>query len=129
MSTAVCGGILRRVCKAVSDASVAIDANRRVSFVLDEMYSLGRVEGLGQALSVGREKGLVCVAAIQSMEQLNYSTAKRRHSCRICFRSRSTVVSRRVQAPTSLEKRSDLVISSGPHPTSIRRRTTSVASS
>jgi hypothetical protein len=71
MSTTVCGGILRRVCKAVSDASVAIDAKRRVSFVLDEMFSLGHVEGLGKALSVGREKGLVCVATIQSMEQLN----------------------------------------------------------
>jgi hypothetical protein len=68
MSTAVCGGILRRVCKAVSDASVAVDANRRVSFVLDEMYSLGRVEGLAKALSVGREKGLVCLAALQSQQ-------------------------------------------------------------
>lgn len=70
MSTTVCGGILRLVCKAVSDASVTIDAKRRVSLVLDEMYSLGHVEGLGKALSVGREKGLVCVAALQSMEQL-----------------------------------------------------------
>jgi hypothetical protein len=70
MSTTVCGGILRLACKAVSDASVAIDAKRRVSFVLDEIYSLGHVEGLGKALSVGREKGLVCVAALQSMEQL-----------------------------------------------------------
>jgi Type IV secretion-system coupling protein DNA-binding domain len=71
MSTTVCGGILRQVCKAVSDASVAINADRRVSLVLDEMFSLGRVEGLGKALSVGREKGLVCIAAVQSMEQLN----------------------------------------------------------
>ncbi|WP_426424213.1 type IV secretion system DNA-binding domain-containing protein [Bradyrhizobium genosp. A] len=71
MSTAVCGGILRRVCKALSDASVAIDANRRVSLVLDEMYSLGRVEGLAKALSVGREKGLVCLAALQSQQQLD----------------------------------------------------------
>lgn len=70
MSTSVCGGILRRVCKAVSDASVAIDANRRVSFVLDEMYSLGHIAGLAKALSVGREKGLVCFAAVQSLEQL-----------------------------------------------------------
>jgi len=71
MSTAVCGGILRRVCKAISDASVAVDAQRRVSLVLDEMYSLGRVEGLAKALSVGREKGLVCVAALQSQQQLD----------------------------------------------------------
>jgi hypothetical protein len=71
MSTAVCGGILRRVCKAISDASVAVDAERRVSLVLDEMYSLGRVEGLAKALSVGREKGLVCIAALQSQQQLD----------------------------------------------------------
>lgn len=71
MSTAVCGGILRRVCKAVSDASVAINANRRVSFVLDEMFSLGRVEGLAKALSVGREKGLICIAALQTQQQLD----------------------------------------------------------
>lgn len=71
MSTAVCGGILRRVCKALSDASVAIDTTRRVSLVLDEMYSLGRVEGLTKALSVGREKGLVCFAAVQSQQQID----------------------------------------------------------
>lgn len=70
MSTAVCGGILRRICKAVADASVSISAKRRVSMVLDEMYSLGHVEGLAQALSVGREKGLVCLAALQSQQQL-----------------------------------------------------------
>jgi type IV secretory pathway TraG/TraD family ATPase VirD4 len=70
MSTSVCGGILRRICKAVSDPSMEIDAKRRTSFFLDEFYSLGRIEGVGKALSVAREKGLACVAAVQSMQQL-----------------------------------------------------------
>jgi hypothetical protein len=38
--------------------------------ILDEFYSLGRIEGLATALSVAREKMLICIAAIQSMEQL-----------------------------------------------------------
>jgi hypothetical protein len=70
MSTSVCGGVLRRICKAVSDASMAIDPSRRTTLILDEFYSLGRVEGIGTALSVAREMGLICVAAVQSMEQL-----------------------------------------------------------
>ncbi|MEY9154923.1 type IV secretion system DNA-binding domain-containing protein [Bradyrhizobium japonicum] len=71
MSTVVCGGILRRACKALSDASVEIDAERRVSFVLDEFYSLGKIEGFARALSVAREKGLVCIAAAQSISQMD----------------------------------------------------------
>jgi NAD(P)-dependent dehydrogenase (short-subunit alcohol dehydrogenase family) len=70
MSTSVCGGVLRRICKAVSDASMAIDQSRRTTLILDEFYSIGRVEGLATALSVAREKMLICVAAVQSMEQL-----------------------------------------------------------
>lgn len=70
MSTSVCGGVLRRICKGVSDASMAIDQSRRTTLILDEFYSLGKIEGLATALSVAREKGLICVAAVQSMEQL-----------------------------------------------------------
>jgi hypothetical protein len=70
MSTSVCGGILRRICKAVSDPSMEIDPSRRTSFYLDEFYSLGRIEGIGKALSVAREKGLICVISVQSMQQL-----------------------------------------------------------
>jgi Type IV secretion-system coupling protein DNA-binding domain len=70
MSTSVCGGILRRICKAVSDPSMEIDPSRRTSFFLDEFYSLGRIEGIGKALSVAREKGLICVISVQSMQQL-----------------------------------------------------------
>jgi hypothetical protein len=70
MSTSVCGGVLRRICKAVSDASMAINQAQRTTLILDEFFSLGRVEGLGTALSVAREKMLICVAAVQSMEQL-----------------------------------------------------------
>ncbi|MCK1590258.1 type IV secretion system DNA-binding domain-containing protein [Bradyrhizobium sp. 169] len=70
MSTSVCGGVLRRICKGVSDASMAIDPSRRTTLILDEFYSLGKIEGLATALSVAREKGLICVAAVQSMQQL-----------------------------------------------------------
>jgi hypothetical protein len=70
MSTSVCGGILRRICKAVSDPSFAINPKRRTSLFLDEFYSLGRIHGIGKALSVAREKGLICVVAVQSMQQL-----------------------------------------------------------
>lgn len=70
MSTSVCGGVLRRICKGVSDASMAIDQSRRTTLILDEFYSLGKIEGFATALSVAREKGLICVAAVQSMEQL-----------------------------------------------------------
>jgi hypothetical protein len=71
MSTAVCGGILRLACKLLSDASVEIDAGRRVSFILDELYALGKIEGFARALSVAREKGLVCIAAVQSISQMD----------------------------------------------------------
>lgn len=70
MSTSVCGGVLRRICKGVSDASMAIDQSRRTTLILDEFFSLGKIEGLATALSVAREKGLICIAAVQSMEQL-----------------------------------------------------------
>lgn len=70
MSTVVCGGILRRTCKMLSDASVAIDSTRRVSLVLDEFFSLGRIEGFARTLSVAREKGLTCIIALQSFNQL-----------------------------------------------------------
>ncbi|MBR2120141.1 MAG: type IV secretion system DNA-binding domain-containing protein [Afipia sp.] len=70
MSTVVCGGILRRACKELSDASVEIDTSRRVSLVLDEFYSLGKIDGFARALSVAREKGLACIIALQSMSQL-----------------------------------------------------------
>jgi NAD(P)-dependent dehydrogenase (short-subunit alcohol dehydrogenase family) len=70
MSTSVCGGVLRRICKAVSDASMAVDQSLRTTLILDELFSLGKIEGLATALSVAREKGLICIAAVQSMEQL-----------------------------------------------------------
>jgi hypothetical protein len=70
MSTVVCGGILRRVCKELSDASVEIDTTRRVGIVLDELYSLGKIDGFGRALAVAREKGLACIVALQSESQL-----------------------------------------------------------
>jgi hypothetical protein len=70
MSNLVCGGVLRLVCKMLSDASVEVDTNRRVSLVLDEFFSLGKIEGFARTLSVAREKGLTCIVALQSISQL-----------------------------------------------------------
>lgn len=70
VSNIVCGGILRLVCKMLSDPSVAIDTNRRVSLVLDEFFSLGKIKGFARTLSVAREKGLTCLVALQSLSQL-----------------------------------------------------------
>lgn len=69
LSTAVCGGILKRICARVT--SPAFEAGKpRVTLVLDEFYKLGHIEGLVKSLSVGREKGLVAVLAMQSVWQL-----------------------------------------------------------
>jgi hypothetical protein len=69
LSTAVCGGVLKRICARVT--SPAFKAGKpRVTIVLDEFYKLGRLEGFVKSLSVGREKGLVVVLALQSVWQL-----------------------------------------------------------
>jgi hypothetical protein len=85
-------GILRRVCKELSDPSVEIDTSRRVSVVLDEFFSLGKIEGVARALSVAREKGLTCIIALQSKNQLDvYENAA--DLCSISSRSRSIAAS------------------------------------
>jgi NAD(P)-dependent dehydrogenase (short-subunit alcohol dehydrogenase family) len=78
LSTSVCGGVLRAICKRLAGAAVPIDHNRRVYFILDEFYAMGRVERLAEALSVAREKGLVVIAALQSVfqVQINYPDEK-----------------------------------------------------
>lgn len=62
--------LLGRVVVGVSDPSFAVDTKRRVTFVLDEFHALGRVPRFETALALGREKGLVVVAALQSLAQL-----------------------------------------------------------
>lgn len=62
--------LLGRVVVGVADASLAIDTNRRVTLVLDEFHALGRIPRFETALALGREKGLVVVAALQSLAQL-----------------------------------------------------------
>lgn len=71
MSTLVTGSILRRIGARLADPQLAIDPARRVVLVLDEFHLLGKVEGLDEALGVGREKGLVLVAGLQTYNQLN----------------------------------------------------------
>ncbi len=70
LSTLVAGSLLRRVAVGVSDPSLPVDPNRRVTLVLDEFHALGRIDRLETALAAGREKGLVAVAALQSLNQL-----------------------------------------------------------
>lgn len=70
LSRLVSGTLLSRLVNLMSDPAIAIDPNRRVSLVLDEMHSLGKIEGFDRVLALGREKGLVVVGAIQSLGQL-----------------------------------------------------------
>lgn len=70
LSTLVAGSLLRRVAVAVSDPSLPVDPNRRVTLVLDEFHALGPIQRLETALAAGREKGLVVIAALQSLNQV-----------------------------------------------------------
>lgn len=70
VSTLVIGGILKRVARQLSDPATAIDPARRVFLVLDEFNILPRIEGLGKALQVGREKGFGLVVGLQSISQM-----------------------------------------------------------
>lgn len=69
LSTAVCGGILKRICARVTNPAFVTD-NPRVTMILDEFYKIGKIEGFIKSLSVGREKGVVAVIALQSVWQL-----------------------------------------------------------
>lgn len=70
LSTLVAGSLLRRVAVGVSDPSLPVDPKRRVTLVLDEFHALGRIDRFETALAAGREKGLVVIAALQSLNQL-----------------------------------------------------------
>ncbi|HTX04178.1 MAG TPA: type IV secretion system DNA-binding domain-containing protein [Steroidobacteraceae bacterium] len=50
--------------------SLAPDAKRRHWLLLDEVASLGRVQGLGDALTKGRKYGLCAMVGLQSVAQL-----------------------------------------------------------
>ncbi len=70
LSTLVATSVLGRVVVEVSDPSLPVDPKRRVTLVLDEFHALGRIRRLETALALGREKGLVVIAALQSLAQL-----------------------------------------------------------
>ena len=70
VSTLVIGGIMKRIARQLADPETPIDPKRRVVLALDEFDILGRVEDLGKALAVGREKGLSVIVGIQALSQL-----------------------------------------------------------
>ncbi|MBA9061526.1 energy-coupling factor transporter ATP-binding protein EcfA2 [Methylobacterium fujisawaense] len=70
LSTLVAGSLLRCVAVGVSDPSLPVDPQRRVTLVLDEFHALGRIDRLETALATGREKGLVVIGALQSLNQV-----------------------------------------------------------
>ena len=70
MSKLVASTVLGRVMVGVSDPSLPLDTQRRVTLVLDEMHAMGPIPKLELAMAVGREKGLVAIAALQSLTQL-----------------------------------------------------------
>jgi hypothetical protein len=70
LSENLCGGLVRRICAHVTSPGAKL-GGRRVTMVLDEFNSLGRIEGLAAALSVAREKMLMVVVGIQSLHQVH----------------------------------------------------------
>lgn len=70
LSSLVSTTVLGRVVVGISDPSLPVDPQRRVTLVLDEFAALGRIPRIETALALGREKGLVVVAALQSIAQL-----------------------------------------------------------
>lgn len=70
LSTLVSASVLGRIVVGVSDPSLSVDTKRRVTLVLDEFHALGPIRRIDSALALGREKGLVVIAALQSLAQL-----------------------------------------------------------
>lgn len=70
LSSLVSTTVLGRVVVGISDPSLPVDPQRRVTLVLDEFAALGRIPRIETALALGREKGLVVSAAVQSLAQL-----------------------------------------------------------
>lgn len=60
---------VREVLSLPTEAEKGV-AKRRVWMIMDELDSLGPVQSISQALSMGRKKGLAAIATIQSISQL-----------------------------------------------------------
>lgn len=69
LSENLCGGLVRRICAHVTSSAANL-GERRVSMVLDEFNSIGPIEGFAKALSVAREKKLMVLVSLQSLQQL-----------------------------------------------------------
>ena len=67
----VCGAVLKYICQRVAAPAPAGSVVSRVTMVLDEFGSLGRIENFDKRLSVAREKGLATTLALHSMDQLS----------------------------------------------------------
>ncbi|MEY9706434.1 type IV secretion system DNA-binding domain-containing protein [Bradyrhizobium diazoefficiens] len=70
VSTAIAGGLIKRVATRLADPSLSSSTKRRVVLALDEMHVLKRIDRMETALALGREKGLVPIVALQSLSQL-----------------------------------------------------------
>lgn len=70
LSTLVAGRLIRSIATRLADPQIEVDPSRRVVLALDEFHLLDKIEGMVEALAVGREKGLVCWLGIQSYDQL-----------------------------------------------------------
>ncbi|WP_395819619.1 type IV secretory system conjugative DNA transfer family protein, partial [Devosia sp.] len=66
----VCGAVLKYVCQHVAAPARKGSKVARVTMVLDEFGSLGRIENFATRLSVAREKGLATTVALHSLDQL-----------------------------------------------------------
>lgn len=69
--SALVGGLLvERLAGLVLSPAAARHPQHRIALVLDELAELGRLERLPNLLAVGRELGIVTIAAIQDLGQL-----------------------------------------------------------
>lgn len=70
LSENLCGGLISRICRHVTSPEANM-GGRRVTMILDEFNSLGRIAGFARALSVAREKMLMTVVGVQSLQQVH----------------------------------------------------------
>jgi hypothetical protein len=62
--------LIERLAGTILSPGRAIDPAQRIAFVLDEFAELGRLRRLPALLSVGREYGVIAIAALQDLGQL-----------------------------------------------------------
>lgn len=79
-------GIIDRVRAFLADSSVPDSATRRIVLALDEMAQLGELDTFDKLIATGRSKGLMVIAATQSIAQIKELYKGRSEIIRQLFR-------------------------------------------